>query len=145
LNALLFEAGGNLYGIPVSSVSEIVRIASPDVQFDRGYETIRLRGEDLRLVRLTPASATATFYAIAIAIGATRFALAMDRPVTELELVMKGLRDQLVATEMVSGAAILGDGRVVTILNLTALLERAARLPGADKTGSEHLMPGASA
>jgi chemotaxis protein histidine kinase CheA len=39
-------------------------------------------------------------------------------------LVIKALDDQVVATDLVSGASILGDGRVVLILNLAAIVDR---------------------
>jgi chemotaxis protein histidine kinase CheA len=42
----------------------------------------------------------------------------------EEELVIKSLDDETVATDLVSGASILGDGRVVLIMNLAAVVER---------------------
>ncbi len=42
----------------------------------------------------------------------------------EGELVIKAVDDQTMATDLVSGASILGDGRVVLILNMVALMER---------------------
>jgi chemotaxis protein histidine kinase CheA len=42
----------------------------------------------------------------------------------EEELVIKALDDQTVATDLVSGASILGDGRVVLIMNLSAVVGR---------------------
>jgi chemotaxis protein histidine kinase CheA len=45
----------------------------------------------------------------------------------EEELVIKALDDRTVETDLVSGASILGDGRVVLILNLASVLERSNR------------------
>jgi chemotaxis protein histidine kinase CheA len=45
----------------------------------------------------------------------------------EGELVIKALDDQTFSTDLVSGASILGDGRVVLILNLPAVVEHVAR------------------
>jgi two-component system chemotaxis sensor kinase CheA len=42
--------------------------------------------------------------------------------VGEEELVIKALEDKLVATELVSGASILGDGTVVLILDIRAVV-----------------------
>jgi chemotaxis protein histidine kinase CheA len=42
----------------------------------------------------------------------------------EEELVIKALDDQTIATDLVSSASILGDGRVVLIMNLAAVMER---------------------
>jgi chemotaxis protein histidine kinase CheA len=41
--------------------------------------------------------------------------------------VIKALDDQSITTELVSGASILGDGRVVLILNMIALMDRFTR------------------
>ena len=41
--------------------------------------------------------------------------------------MIKALGDQTVDTDLVSGASILGDGRVVLILNLVAIVERFAK------------------
>ena len=38
--------------------------------------------------------------------------------------MIKAIDDQQIETDLISGASILGDGRVVLILNLTALVER---------------------
>ena len=51
----------------------------------------------------------------------------------EEELVIKALDDQTVTTDLVSGASILGDGRVVLIMNLAAIVERFS------KSGSEQI------
>jgi chemotaxis protein histidine kinase CheA len=39
-------------------------------------------------------------------------------------LVIKALEDKLVATELVSGASILGDGTVVLILDIRAVVSQ---------------------
>jgi two-component system chemotaxis sensor kinase CheA len=67
-------------------------------------------------------------FIVVISQGDRKFGLAVDRLVGEEELVIKALDDQLVATELVSGASILGDGTVVLILNLHAVVARAGRL-----------------
>ena len=48
----------------------------------------------------------------------------MDSLEGEEELVIKALDDQTVATDLISGASIMGDGRVVLIVNLPAIVER---------------------
>jgi two-component system chemotaxis sensor kinase CheA len=131
LRSLLFEAGGETYAIPVSAIVEIVRLTPEEVLVQQGQECIRLRDEVLRLVKITYLPAN-RFYAVAVAIGALRFALAIDRPLTEEDLVIKGINDALLASDSFSGAAILGDGRVVMVLNLLALSEHSNRTPSAD-------------
>jgi len=43
-------------------------------------------------------------------------------------LVIKALDDQTFSTDLVNGASILGDGKVVLILNLLAVVEHVARM-----------------
>ena len=47
--------------------------------------------------------------------------------VGEEELVIKALPSDIVASDLVSGASILGDGTVVLILNVPAVLSRLSR------------------
>ncbi len=64
-----------------------------------------------------------------IVIGAAekRFGLLVDSMVGEEELVIKALPPDIVASDLVSGASILGDGTVVLILNVPAVLARLSR------------------
>ncbi len=60
-------------------------------------------------------------------VGTRRFGIIVDRLLGEEELVIKALEDRLVASEFVSGASILGDGTVVLILNVVALIARLSK------------------
>jgi CheY-like chemotaxis protein len=59
--------------------------------------------------------------------GERKFGVVVDAMEGEDELVIKALDDQSITTDLVSGASILGDGRVVLILNMIALMERFTR------------------
>jgi len=100
-------------------------------------EVLQLRDEVItlaRLSRLMPEAherSIAKFFVVVVRMGEKKFGLIVDKLVGEEELVIKAMDDQLVATELVSGASILGDGTVVLILNIPALVERVAyvRMP----------------
>jgi two-component system chemotaxis sensor kinase CheA len=64
-----------------------------------------------------------------IVIGAAekRFGLVVDSLVGEEELVIKALPTEIISSDLVSGASILGDGTVVLILNVPAVLSRISR------------------
>jgi two-component system chemotaxis sensor kinase CheA len=66
-------------------------------------------------------------FVIIVTHGERKFGLIVDKMVAEEELVIKAIDDHLVATELVSGASILGDGAVVLILNLAAVVEKLGR------------------
>jgi two-component system chemotaxis sensor kinase CheA len=59
--------------------------------------------------------------------GERKFGLVVDKLVGEEELVIKPLDETIVASELVSGASILGDGTVVLILNVGEVLRKFAR------------------
>jgi chemotaxis protein histidine kinase CheA len=76
-------------------------------------------------------SSISKFFVVVVGLGDRKFGLVVDKLVGEDELVIKAMDDQLVATDLVSGASILGDGTVVLILNIPALVDRVAfvRMP----------------
>jgi chemotaxis protein histidine kinase CheA len=55
---------------------------------------------------------------LVITVGEKKYGLIVDALEGEEELVIKALDDQTFATDLVNGASILGDGKVVLILNL---------------------------
>jgi chemotaxis protein histidine kinase CheA len=63
-------------------------------------------------------------FVLVIAFGERKLGLIVDSLEGEEELVIKALDDHTMTTDLVSGASILGDGRVVLIMNLVAILER---------------------
>jgi len=133
--ALLFRVGGRLYAVPLSSVLEITRITEKDVHRVDQREVIQLREQILALVRLDrledsqPLEISKRSFVVVIGAAERRFGLLVDSLVGEEELVVKALTSDLVASELVSGASILGDGTVVLILNVPAVVARFSRLP----------------
>jgi two-component system, chemotaxis family, sensor kinase CheA len=134
IKALMFRVEQRLYAIPLNSVAEIARSNEAEVHRIDNHEVLQLRNHALPLIRLghiPPDSAdrrAQKFFLLVIQVGERKFGLVVNELVGEEELVIKALDDQVVATELVSGASILGDGRVVLILNLPAIVERVSRL-----------------
>lgn len=133
IKALMFTVEQRLYAIPLNSVAEIARATEADVHQVDNHEVLQLRKEVLPLVRLghappdQPDSDSRKFFLLVITVGEKKLGLIVDGLVGEEELVIKALDDQTVATDLVSGASILGDGRVVLILNLAAIVDRVSR------------------
>jgi two-component system chemotaxis sensor kinase CheA len=132
IKALLFRVEQRLYAIPLNTVAEIARAHESDVHPVDGYEVLHLRNKALALVRLGRASVERSPHAtkifiLVISVGERRLGLIVDALEGEGELVIKALDDQTVSTDLVSGASILGDGRVVLVLNLPAIIERHAQ------------------
>jgi two-component system chemotaxis sensor kinase CheA len=134
IKALLFRVEQRLYAIPLNSVVEIARTLQGEVHQVDHYEVLQLRNQVLPLVRLGrppaegPDRALAKLFVLVISLGERKFGLIVDGLEGEEELVIKALDDHAVSTDLVSGASILGDGRVVLILNLSAIVEHFTRL-----------------
>jgi two-component system chemotaxis sensor kinase CheA len=140
IQALLFRVGGRLYAVPLASVVEITRVTEADVHRMDDHEIFQLREQVLTLVRLnrlvnhSHAEKSGRTFVIVIGTGTRRFGLAVDSLMGEQELVIKALEDALVASPLVSGASILGDGTVVLILNIPAVLSHLSRIPAVGAT-----------
>ena len=130
IKALLFRVEQRLYAVPLNAVAEIARARESDVHQVQNYEVLQLRDRVLPLVRLgcAPGSGekagSGKIFVLVIAMGERKLGMIVDRLEGEEELVIKALDDQTVATDLISGASILGDGRVVLIVNLPAIVDR---------------------
>ena len=135
IQALLFRVHGRLYAVPLASVAEITRITEEEVHRVDDHEVFQLRKQVLTLVRLDRLEPKALgdrarrLFVIVIGNGGRRFGLAVDSLMGEEELVIKALEDHLVTSPLVSGASILGDGTVVLILNVAAVVSHLSKLP----------------
>ena len=114
---------------------EITRVNDEEIHRVDGHEVFRLRDQVLTLVRLESLGTqpvkerTKRLFVIVVGAGNRRFGLAVDSLMGEEELVIKALDDPLLSSPLVSGASILGDGTVVLILNVTAVVSQVAKTP----------------
>ena len=130
IKALLFRIEQRLYAIPLNSVAEIARARESDLHRVDTTEVLQLRNQVLPLVRLGRGwvsdvnPAKIKFFVLVLTFGERKLGLVVDALEGEEELVIKALDDQSIATDLVSGASILGHGRVVLIMNLASVMER---------------------
>ena len=133
IKALMFWVEQRLYAIPLNAVSQIARTQESEVHQVDNYEVLQLRNQVLPLLRLGRPSATEAdrksikLFVLVIIVGERKYGLIVDALEGEEELVIKALDDQTFGTDLVNGASILGDGKVVLILNLPAVVEHIAR------------------
>jgi two-component system chemotaxis sensor kinase CheA len=133
IRALLFRVDQRLYALPLNAVAEITRTVEEEIHQVEHYDVLQLRNVVLPLLRLGskppsgPETARRKVFVLVINSGDRKFGVMVDGLEGEDELVIKALDDQSITTDLVSGASILGDGRVVLILNMIALMERFTR------------------
>lgn len=128
LNVLLCERDGQPFGLPVSSVGEVVTVTETGSL--EGRVRIEHRGEGLPLGDLTamlggvaPSPLPPQPPAIVLASATRAVAVACDRVLGDRELVVKGLGPLLAGVEGYLGAGIVEDGRVALIVDPNRLLE----------------------
>ena len=128
IQALMFRVGKQHFAVPLDAVLEITRADESEIHELDGYEVLRLRDQVVSLVRLGQmvkiySDVRKTRHCVVIVgSGSRKLGLIVDSFVGEEELVIKALEDKLVATELVSGASILGDGTIVLILDIRAVV-----------------------
>jgi len=143
IKALLFRVEQRLYAVPLNSVAEISRAHRYELHQVDNRQVLQLRNQVLPVIWLgRPPGASGAesedhqggkIFVLVIHMGERKFGLLVDSLEGEEELVIKALDDHTVETDLVSGASILGDGRVVLILNLVAIVERFSKSrPSAD-------------
>jgi two-component system chemotaxis sensor kinase CheA len=130
IQALMFRIENRLYAIPLNSVAEIARAQVSELHRVDSTEVMQLRNQVLPLVRVAPRATNELeapkekIFVLVLTFGERKLGLIVDSLEGEEELVTKALDDQTVSTDLVSSASILGDGRVVLIMNLASLMDR---------------------
>jgi two-component system, chemotaxis family, sensor kinase CheA len=119
---ILLEAGAEQYVLPLGSIRDMVKIPVEEVHIYRGTRIVQIRGEIYPVFSLAEAFGLRTERSpdISIAIVETekaRYGLMVDRFISEVEVIVKPLAGGLEECGQFQGAAIMGDGRVVLVLN----------------------------
>ncbi|HEX3105517.1 MAG TPA: chemotaxis protein CheA [Terriglobales bacterium] len=133
IQALMFRIEHRLYAIPLNAVAEIARAWESDLHYVDGTEVLQLRNQVLPLVRVGERlisdrdPSKEKIFVLVLTYGERKLGLIVDALEGEEELVIKALDDQTVSSDLVSSASILGDGRVVLIMNLAAVMDRFVR------------------
>lgn len=137
ITVLMVEVAGAVYALPSGAVVESLRFPRSEVTRINGRDTLRVRDRLVPLLHLAElfgaeAPGGDSAYAVIVGRGEKRLGLTVDRLRGQQDVVIKAL-DPVVAEAVVgiAGATILGDGRVVLILDVASLFEgRRARAHG---------------
>ncbi|MBI5468346.1 MAG: chemotaxis protein CheA [Deltaproteobacteria bacterium] len=135
IQALTVETNGEVYGIPLSTVIENIRVMAEDIKTVEGQEVIHIRDRVFPVVRLGSLvsgdfsmRSSEWKYIVIIGIGDKKFGLLVDRLHGQEEIVMKSMGEYLKGTEGIAGACITGDGNVILILDVAGLLETSRKI-----------------
>ncbi len=130
IQGLLVKVQNEIYAIPLSSVIEVVSLDQHQVNTINSQEVIRVRAEVLPIIRLDKILNTRTIkdsldkrYVVNVGLGLQRIGFVVDELLGQQEIVIKSLGEYLGAIKGIAGSTIMGDGRVIMIVDVAQLLE----------------------
>ncbi|MCI0528608.1 MAG: hybrid sensor histidine kinase/response regulator [Nitrospira sp.] len=123
--------------LPTIHVEQVVRVPEEEIRTVENRETIQLNGQVLSVVRLSDvlelpakrvkAKPAENMTLVILGFALMRIAFLVDEVVHEQEVLVKSLGKQLSRVRNISGATILGTGKVVPILNVSDLMHSAVK------------------
>jgi len=128
IQALLVEAGGEIYAIPLGTVRETAVVDEHEIRRVQNQEVIFLREETVPLMRLhrllgiSRENGKGSFPVVVVEIAVRSLAIAVDELLGQQEIVITSLDKFLKGIKGFAGATILGSGRVALILDIPSLL-----------------------
>ena len=132
IRALLVRAG-QIYAIPVEAIRENLHLNQRDIRTVNQREVIVRREEVIPLLSLTEELHGAReepgqiYPAVVVGTEDNKVVLIVHELLGQQEIVVKSLSSAARTTPAIAGATVLGDGRVVLIVDSTYLLTHRAR------------------
>jgi two-component system chemotaxis sensor kinase CheA len=133
IKALIIEASGRRFAVPLGSVLEILRVRPEQIETIEMREVMAIREETIPLLRLADAFALPqaeqqeTLFVVLVGLAERRLGLVVDRLRGQQEIVIKPLGSRLADTPGIAGATELGDKVVVLVLDVESLIEGSTR------------------
>jgi len=129
---LLVSAAEDVYAIPLPSIDGVVRVTGVELQqiYDDGNNLFEFNGVEYELrnlgalltgSQLNYSKQLKLFPVLLVHVGDKYFALHVEDLVGRREIVVKPVGLQIGSVHGIAGATILADGRVVLILEMSAL------------------------
>ncbi|MEM0492971.1 MAG: chemotaxis protein CheA [Candidatus Thermoplasmatota archaeon] len=119
------------YAIPINNVIETIRLDKTQIEYIHMNKTTVLRGEVVPLISLaeilnvhgeTKEEDENTIYSVIVQKEDKKIGLIVDKLIGEQEITIKNIGGTLKKTKGVAGVSIMGDGRVILVLDINTLL-----------------------
>ncbi len=140
IQTLMVRCGTARYAVPLAPVEETLTVSAKDLSSLGGTEALIIRGKVYPLFTLasmlgsgknSDGKEASLKYAVVVAIGEKRFCIGVDELLGQEEVVIKTVSGINTGSSYILGATITGDGKVVFILDLTAISKNAYSLAAA--------------
>jgi two-component system chemotaxis sensor kinase CheA len=144
IRALLVKEAEQIFTLPLTSVTEILRHRPEETHSIEGFRVITLRGKTIPLVDLGELLNMQKGhqqngmhkFVVIVSTSFRDVGLVVDGLMGEREVVIKSIENNLNPIEGFSGATILGDGRVSLIVDVSALLRIMKNSPSAAQSAA---------
>jgi len=142
LDGMTIGVANETYILPLANVSQSLQPAAEDIKTVNGQKVVSVRGEYIpitslaRLFQLADNDAVSEILVV-LEMDGRRTALQVDALIGQQQVVLKSLETNFRKVKGVSGATILGDGRVALILDAGFLVSM-AHTAQREKSGSMH-------
>ena len=133
IDSLLVAIGEDCYVIPLSIVEECIELTRADIAAAHGRNLVRVRDRLVPYVHLRDEFAIdgpppEIEQVVVTAVNGNQVGFVVDRVIGEHQTVIKSLGRMYRDVQGLSGATILGDGKVALILDIPQLVQRAEQL-----------------
>lgn len=132
IQGLLVKLKEETYAIPLSSVEEVVSVVEDSITTVNQREVIKIRTEFHPIVRLNnilgisnKEESLLNKNVVLVGLGLNKVGLVVDELLGQQEIVIKSLGEYLGQVKGIAGSTILGDGRVIMILDIADLVNKA--------------------
>jgi two-component system chemotaxis sensor kinase CheA len=139
IRALLVREAEQIFTLPLTSVTEILRYKPEDTHSIEGFRVITVRGKTIPLVDMGELlhmrdrrNEEGGRFVVIVSTSFREVGLVVDGLMGEREVVIKSIENNFQPVEGFSGATILGDGRVSLIVDVSALLRMMKNAAGGE-------------
>ena len=141
LPVLSVKVGPEIYGLPMRTVVETLRVESGEIHTVEGREAIHVRGKTIPLIRLAqalsvhqaPGEESLSRKLVIVGLGTRRIAFLVDGLVGAEATVIKPLDALSRQSVGIAGATVGGDGMVRLLLDPASLVAEAEKRPSMAK------------
>jgi two-component system chemotaxis sensor kinase CheA len=125
-----------MFILPTMNVERVIRVEQEEIKTVENHETIRIDDQIISVVDLVEALGlpehkhAAPCNIVLLVSGEYRIGFKVDDLVDEQQVLVKVLGKLLRRVRNISGATIMGSGKVVPVLNVTDLMKSAVRIKG---------------
>jgi two-component system, chemotaxis family, sensor kinase CheA len=139
LPSLLARIGGTVYSLPIEAINEIVSVAPENLTTVHGKLITHVRRRVVSVVTIddvfgrhgrrieTTVSRSEPLTLVVIGVEGSEIGLVVDHLIGEEDIVIKSMSENYRNVEGLSGACVLGDGRVSLVVDVAAVIQLAAK------------------